>query len=167
MAVKDKNYLLDLLTETHSAVQATVVEIDAEMPVYKDTDTGTDWRVRDIVGHIATWDREVTRSLRAYQAGTEYLTPDLDEEEDDFNQQAVLQQRKLTTQQLYAEWEEAHKEFQEAVRELPDDLFPGDLLYPWGDERGTIAFLVEYMTNHRVEHKDEIVQAIKEAGETP
>ncbi len=159
MTVKDKKYLLDLLTETHSAVQTTVAEIDPEMPVYIDTDT--DWCVRDILGHIATWDREVTKSLRAFLAETEYLTLSLDEEEDDFNQQAVLAQRELTTQQLFAEWEQARAEFKAAVREIPAEQFPGDLRYPWGDEWGTIARLVEYMTDHGIEHRDEIVQAIE------
>jgi len=165
MTVKDKNYSLDLLAKTHSAVRATVVEIDPEMPVYTDTNTGADWQVRDILGHIATWDSEVANSLRAYRVGTEYIIPDLDE--DDFNQQAVLEQRRLTTQQLIAEWEQTHEEFKEAVQDIPDDQFPGDLLYPWGDERGTIAYLVEYMANHAVEHRDEIVQAIEAAGKTP
>ncbi len=156
MTVKDKKYLLDLLTETHSAVQATVAEIDLEMQVYTDTD----WRVRDILGHIATWDREVAKSLRAFLAGEEYLTLNLDDEEHDFNQQAVLEQRKLTTQQVFAEWEQAREDFKAAVRDIPDDQFPGDLLYPWGDERGVIATLVEYMANHGVEHRDEIMQAV-------
>ncbi len=156
MTVKDKKHLLDLLTKTHSAVRATVTGIDPEMRVYTDTDT--DWRVRDIMGHIATWDRQATNSLRAFRAGTEYAIPDLDE--DAFNQQAVLEQRELTTEQLFAEWEQAREELKEAVREIPDDQFPGDLLYPWGDERGSIACLVEYMTGHDTEHRDEIVQAI-------
>ena len=47
---------------------------------------------------------------------------------------------------------------------IPDDLFPGDLLYPWGDERGTIADLVVYMTDHAIEHRDEIVRAAEESG---
>ncbi len=156
MTIKDKKYLLDLLTETHSAVRTTVTGIDPEMRVYTDTD----WRVRDIMGHIATWDRQVAKSLRAFRAGTEYAIPDLDEDEHDFNQQAVLEQRELTAQQLFAEWEQAREDFKEAVREIPADQFPGDLLYPWGDERGTIAHLVEYMTDHSTEHQDEIVKAI-------
>ena len=48
----------------------------------------------------------------------------------------------------------------QAVQEIPFDQFPGDLLYPWGDERGSIARLVEIMTDHDTEHRDEIVKAI-------
>lgn len=154
MTVKDKKHLLDLLTETFSAIRTTVAGIDPEMRVYADTD----WRVRDVVGHIATWDRQVTRSLRAFRARTEYSIPDLDE--DAFNEQAVLEQRELTTQQVFAEWEQAREDFKEAVQGIPIDQFPGDLLYPWGDERGSIARLVEMMTDHDTEHLDEIVKAI-------
>jgi hypothetical protein len=38
------------------------------------------------------------------------------------------------------------------------------LLYPWGDERGSIAHLVETMTEHDVEHRDEIVKAIESSA---
>ena len=46
----------------------------------------------------------------------------------------------------------------------PPDQFPGDLLYPWGDERGSIAELVEFIVEHDAEHRDEIVKAVQEAG---
>jgi hypothetical protein len=164
MTDKDKNYLIDLLTETHSTLRELVGEANLEMPVYTDADAGVSWRIRDILGHIATWDLETARSLRANRAGGVYLTPDFDEVEDDFNQQAVAEQRKLTTQELVAEWELAHEEFKEAVQDIPDDQFAGDLLYPWGDERGTISYLVNYMVEHAVEHRDEIAKAIQHSS---
>jgi len=166
MADKDKGYLIDFLTETHSNLRVLVAAVDPEMLVFADSDEGANWRIRDILGHIATWDMEIARSLHAYRAGGVYLTPDFDEEEDDFNQQAVAEQRKLTTQELVAEWEQAHEEFKEAVQDIPDDHFPGDLLYPWGDERGTISYLVDYIVEHAVEHRDEIAKAIEEAGKS-
>ncbi len=155
MTVGDKKHLLKLLTESHSAARATIEGIDPEWRVY--TDTG--WRIRDIIGHIATWDRQMTKSLRAFQAGTEYSITNLDEHA--FNEQAVREQRALTAQQVYVEWEQAREEFKDALKEIPLDLFPGDLLYPWGDERGSIAQLVEFMTEHDAEHRDEIVKALQ------
>jgi hypothetical protein len=163
MTEKDKSYLIGLLMETHSNLREIVAAADPEMPVYTDADGGANWRIRDILGHIATWDMETARSLRAYRAGGVYLTPDFDEDEDDFNQQAVAEQRKLTTQEIVAEWEQAHEEFKEAVQDIPDDQFPGDLLYPWGDERGAISSLVNYMVEHAVGHRDEIAKATEEA----
>jgi len=157
MTVDEKKRLLDLLADAHSALRATVEGVDPELRVHTDTDTG--WRIRDILGHIATWDREVAKSIRAFRTGTEYCIPDLDE--DVFNHQAALVQRELSAQQAFAEWEQAREDFKAAVQEMPSDQFPGDLLFPWGDERGSIAQIVEYMVEHDTEHRDEIVKAIQ------
>jgi len=159
MTFEDKKHLLKLLTESHSGLRAATEGIDPEWRVHKDTG----WRIRDIIGHIATWDRQVAKSLRAYQAGTEYSISNLDEHA--FNEQAVKEQRALTAQQVYVEWEQAREGFKDALKEIPLDLFPGDLLYPWGDERGSIAQLVEYMIDHDAEHRDEIVKAMQASNE--
>ncbi len=155
MTAEDKKRLIDLLTDAHSLLRATLEGIDPRLRVHTDTD----WRIRDIVGHIATWDREVAKSIRAFRAGTDYSIPDLDE--DVFNQQAALVQQELTAQQLFTEWEQAREDSKTAVQEIPPDQYPSDLLYPWGDERGSIAHLVEYMIEHDAEHRDEIVKAIQ------
>lgn len=152
-----KDDLLKKLADSHSATRAILKGVDPEIRVYTDTD----WRIRDIIGHIATWDRQVAKSLRAFLAGTEYAIPDLDGDETKFNQQAVLEQRELSTPQIYEEWEQARDDFKEAIREIPSDQFPGDLLYPWGDERGSIAQLIGIMIDHDDEHREEIVKAIK------
>ena len=156
MSVGDKEYLLEKLTEEYSATRAILEGVDLEMRVYTDTD----WRIRDILGHITTWDRIVTKSLRAFLTGTEYVIPDMDGDETEFNQQSVLEQRELLTQQIQVEWEQARDEFKEAIHAIPSDQFHGDLVYPWGDERGSIAQLIEYMIEHDDEHRDEIVKAI-------
>ena len=157
MSTQEKKRLIDSLTEAHLALRGALDEVDLEMPVYEDTG----WRVRDILGHVATWDLETAKSLRAFQAGEEYLTPNLDEEEVDFNERAVLEQQKLSTQEILREFELAYDEFKSAIQNIPDDRFPGDLLYPWGDERGDIATMVDYMIEHAIEHRDEIIKAVQ------
>ena len=152
-----KNLLLERLTETHFAMQTILEGIDLDLRVYTDTD----WRIRDILGHIATWDREVTKSLRAFLAKTEYVIPDLDEDETEFNDQAVLEQRELSTQQIYTEWEQARDDFKAALNDISTDQFPGDFLFPWGDERGSIVQLVEYMIEHDEEHRNEIMKVLQ------
>jgi hypothetical protein len=154
MNQQDKAYLLGLLAQTHDAIRLMLEDIDLELPVYSDSG----WRIRDILAHIATWDHQAASSLKAYRVGQEYSTPGLDESK--FNEQSVLEQRDKTGQQIFDEWVQARREFKRAVEEMPRDLFPGDLLYPWGDERGTIAYLVEMMTDHDIEHRDEIMKTI-------
>jgi hypothetical protein len=73
----------------------------------------------------------------------------------------VKRQRALTSEQIYEEWQTARGMFKDAVREIPQNLFPGDLLYPWGDERGTVVKLVKEMCDHDKEHHSEIMRVVK------
>lgn len=155
MTLEEKRRLIELLTQTHSTTREVLVGVDLDLRVY--TDSG--WRIRDIIGHIATWDRQVANSLRAFRDGEEYTIPDHDEAA--FNAKDVLRQQVLATEQIFKEWEQAREDFIEAVEDIPQDQFPGDVLYPWGDERGTIAYLVDVMVKHDIEHRREIVKAIQ------
>jgi hypothetical protein len=157
MPVEVRENLLKSLTDSHSSLNAMIDGIDPEMIVYADSG----WRIRDIIGHIATWIHQTAKSLRAYQAGSEYSITNL--EEDDFNEKTVRVQRAMTAQQVYGEWEQAREDLNHAIEGIPLDLFPGDLFYPWGDDRGSIADLVEFVTGHNTEHRDEILQARNKA----
>jgi hypothetical protein len=159
LSAEEKKRWIDSLTGAHIKLREAIHGVDLELPVYGDTG----WRVRDVVGHVATWERVVAKALRAYQAGSVYLVPNPGTYEDEFNENEVLAQQKLSTQQILDEFEAANDEFVKAITDTPNDLFPGDLLYPWGDERGDIATMVEYMIEHAVEHHDEIVNAQQEA----
>jgi len=66
----------------------------------------------------------------------------------------------------HARTEQAREDLKAALSDIPTDQFPGDLLYPWGDERGSIAQLIEYMIDHDDEHRDEVIKAIKVSTET-
>jgi len=50
MSAKEKERLLERLSEAHEAVEATLKDVSLDKPVFKDTG----WLVRDILGHIAT-----------------------------------------------------------------------------------------------------------------
>jgi uncharacterized damage-inducible protein DinB len=125
-----------------------------EVPVHADSD----WQIRDIIWHIAVWDRQVTKSIRAFKDGGEYSIPALNE--DEFNDLAFQEGRKLTVEQIIEDYEQARADFKTSVQELPQEKYSEDLLYPWGDERGDISQLVAYMVEHDAEHRDEIAAAL-------
>jgi len=157
MGSDERKRLIELLTETHLSIGAIVDGIDLETQVYE-----SGWRVRDVLGHIGTWDRQVALSLDAFRDGREYVIPDHDE--DAFNAQDVLRQSGLASDEVYGEWKRSREELKAAVAQIPPELFPGDLIYPWGDERGTVAGLIETMVEHDIEHRDEILQVV-DSGE--
>ena len=66
MTSKDTNYLLDMLDKTHSELRAKIKGVNLEIPVYEEGE----WQIRDVIGHIAIWDREVVSEL--YSTSGEY-----------------------------------------------------------------------------------------------
>lgn len=156
MTAEEKTDLLALMTDTHKTTQKMLEGADLELVVYQDSG----WRIRDIIGHIATWEHVSAKSIFAFVDGDEYFIPDLGDEVD-FNQKEVTRQGNLSTAQVLDEWEQRHKEFKDAVSRVPEDKFPGDMLYPWGDEHGNVAKLVKYMCDHDIEHREEIKQVIQ------
>lgn len=155
MTLGEKERLLDALSKSQAATRAIWESVDPEMQVYGDTD----WCVRDIIAHLAVWDHQVVKSLRAYRSGSEYAIPDLDD--DEFNQQMILVFREMTAKSVLEQCEQAREEFKAAIQDIPTEMYPGDMLYPWGDEHGSIAQLVNYMIEHDTEHRQEILKAIQ------
>jgi hypothetical protein len=155
MMDNEKERLMQLLADSQSTTRDLIQGLDPDKRVHPPDG----WRIREVIGHLAAWDHETAKSLRAYHDGSEYAIPDFDE--DAFNQDAISQQADLSSSQIEHEWEAARQDFIAAVAEIPQDLFPGDLLYPWGDERGSIAQLVRYMVEHDQEHRQEISETSK------
>ncbi len=159
MNVDVKTSLLTRLSETHTATREILNGVDLEICVFSDTN----WRIRDILGHIATWDRVLANALKAYIDGSQFVVIlDWDKEEVEFNNRAVLEQSKLSPEELIDEWEQAHKDFKDAISEMPLEKFCGDYVYPWADEGGDIVTLVEIMIDHNTGHLEEIAKAIEE-----
>lgn len=154
MTLGEKERLLDALSESQAATRAVWESVDPDMQVYGDPG----WRVRDIIAHLAVWDHQVVKSLRAFRSGGEYAIPDLDD--DDFNQETILVFKEMTAVNVLEQSEQARKEFKDAIQDIPPEMYPGDMLYPWG-ERGSIAQLVDYMIEHDAEHRQEIKEAIQ------
>lgn len=161
MNIENKNYLLKRLSDTHVSLQETLEGVELEQIIYKDTG----WRIRDILGHIATWDREVIHALHAFLEGSEYVIPGLAGDETDFNAQKVIEQRDLSSSEIYDEWNQARDDFKEVVSKIPPNQFSSELPFPWGDESGSISVLINYMIEHNEEHQSEIVEALNETDE--
>jgi hypothetical protein len=116
-----------------------------------------EWQVRDIIWHLAAWDRQVAQSIEAFEFGGQYSIPDFDE--DRFNEAAIKEGRELSLDQVLKESLRARKEFQRVVERFPGDQLETAFLYPWGGESGDITKLVNYMVEHDAEHRAEISSA--------
>jgi len=156
MAKEIKEEILQRLAETHDDLEKTIEGLDLDLVVHADTG----WRIRDILGHIATWDRVLIQSIQSFLEGSEYVIPGTVGDETDYNQEKVLEQRKLPTEEVYQEWNQARNDFINAVQKIPPGKFNDELAYPWGDERGSLVVMIEYMVDHDGEHRVEILTVI-------
>ena len=156
MSDNDEKDVLTLLAETHAATKKQLEGIDLQKVAHKDSG----WRVRDIIGHLAVWNLQSAKSLQAYCEGDEYAIPDVGNE-DAFNQKECERQKKLPTLQIMEEWKKSHEIFKKAVSDVPEEKLTGEMLFPWGSERGDVPLLVKYMCDHEVEHREEIRKAIE------
>lgn len=153
MTALDKERLLNLLSESHHANLNSLEGVNLHLPVHPDSN----WQVRDIFWHLSVWDREVTKSIRAFSVKDEYSIPALDEHS--FNERAFQEGQEFSSEQVVERYKITREDFINSIDELPVELFNSDLLYPWGDERGDITKLVKYMVEHDVEHRQEVILA--------
>ena len=136
--------LLKLLTSTQASTKGLLSPLDPERVVHTDERA---WRVRDILGHLGVWNWEAARSLQAYARGSEYHCVPSEGAYYDYNGPAADERRGWPIEQVWAEYDAAHEALRYAVATMPDELWDGDMLYPW-NAHGTPARLIEIMMKH-------------------
>lgn len=154
MSQADQSQLVSSLVQSYSNLQSAIKGIDPETIIYDESS----WQIRDILWHIAVWDQQVTKSILAFNDGNTYSIPNFDE--DQFNQAAYLEGKKLTLEQLLEDSYLARQEFKDAIQGFPVGKFSSEFLFPWGDESGDITTLVGYMIEHDEEHLEEITRVL-------
>ena len=152
MGKNPKQNLLDLISTTYPGLFEQLESVDLERVIYEDSG----WRGRELLSHMAAWNLVVATTLEHFSRGEDYLIPDL--EEDEFNQRTALEHQDLPVDEVIVYWKHSVEEMTFAIEKIPAEKFPGNLLYPWGDERGDIIQLVKYFIEHDEEHVAEILK---------
>ena len=148
--------MLDLLEETRRATRSTLSQLDPARVVHDDVRA---WRVRDVLGHLAVWNGEAARSLRAYAEGDEYTCVASETGYYDYNGPAADERKTWTLDEVWAEYEASHDQLRNAVRAIPANKWGGELLFPW-NVRGSVEQLIQVMMRHEtVDHCDLVIRA--------
>ena len=146
-----KQDLLETISQTYPPLFERLEDIDLERVIYPESG----WRGRELLSHMAAWNLAVVTALDHFLEGKDYLIPDF--EEDQFNQRTAVEHQDLPADEVRAFWKHSIVKVTFAIEKIPEELFPGELLYPWGEERGSIPHLVSYFIEHDVDHIQEIV----------
>jgi hypothetical protein len=96
------------------------------------TDEGEGWRVRDLVSHLARWNRIGAAAAQLIAAGKEPLPEDemrlraftgIADDVDAINEQQFKAWRDRPVAEAFAELDRAHSAFMDALRALPPSRF--------------------------------------------
>ncbi len=143
---KDMSRLLDSV--------AGLSENDRRSTVYEH------WTVKEMLAHIAAWDRELVRGLDELLAGRRPALAGY--READFNACAVEASRSLSLEQVLAELGEAHEALVGQIEALSDAQWERSTDHRWGNGSPmTVASLFDYTyrgETHYGGHAQEIEQ---------
>lgn len=106
------------------------------------------WRVQDVIGHLAAWEREALAALHCLIEGDHYEPPD---DAQRFTDENLAKRRDLDGAQCRMDWGMARRELLFALREVSDEALAREIVYPTG-ERGLVGGLVEWLIAHEAEH---------------
>ena len=135
---------------------AALEGVDDRMVVHPESG----WRVQDLIGHLAAWEREALAALQCLTEGDRY---DCVADRQRFNEEHHARRRDFDPAQLRMDWGMARRELLFVLREVPEEKLDAPLPLPWGGE-GTVSEVVEGLIWHEAHHLAQIGARRRERG---
>ena len=150
----EKERLVKLLASERFKTMKALRDVDDFTLIYSEGE----WRIKDILGHIATWEREVLATLQAFNAGDSYALPD-DLSIEAYNQRHFEQRKGYFPAQIRVDWGMVRRDLQFAINQIPPERMNELIDFPWR-EKGTITQMIEVLIEHEAEHLAEILTGL-------
>jgi uncharacterized damage-inducible protein DinB len=114
------------------------------------------WTIKDVLGHIASWEEICLDPLRRYaddgpyrvEAIKDYLI---------LNEELAARKRDIPLDVILDELDAIRQELVATVSELSAEQWQERVLFPWGDE-GAVAEMLDELYQHELEHVHAIQQ---------
>lgn len=154
---REKQRLIFALEGERRKTLALLRDINPRLMVNQESE----WRVMDVLGHLAAWERDVLASLQAFQEGDNYHIEDY--EPDRYKREQYKRRRTLDPAQIRMDWGMVRRDVQDVIHDLHDHCFAQNMTYPSGDT-GMVIPLIEELAAHEAEHRAEIAAAVLAAS---
>ncbi len=124
-----------------------------------------EWSVKDIVAHLASYERLLIDILQALQGDeiTPYVRSFLNDGET-FNKVAVESRKYQTAQQVLNEYEEAQVQTTSLLAQISARKIEQPGTMPWWNQEMCLADEINSLCAHTQQHTDQIIQFRKRAG---
>ena len=122
------------------------------------------WSISDVIGHVADWEQRMLKAMYHIHDPSLPAVPVVSDDSLDWN--GILAARRANKS-----WAENYHYLRETQVETDNfiaTLKPGDWRlrgpYPWPNDQGTLAELVEQLAGHYQEHLPDLEGWLKEKG---
>ena len=118
------------------------------------------WTIKDLLGHIATWEQVAIQFLAEYKQGDvpKPLGMDSDAAINAYNKRAVTIRRDWSLARVRAEFDAAHRDLLAAIETLDDADLSKPLPAPWGKGDNLEKLIAVNSYQHNPEHIAQIEQ---------
>ena len=143
-----KQQLISRLNKGRKALNSALESIDPN------TGITPEWTVKEVLAHIAGWDDVSAEALRILIA-EENPQVTVPQGIDAFNREmaAAWADKKYT--QAYEDFSTSREEFIKTIEALPEDMVNAKFTLPWGGI-GTLELIVDILSEHELEHAEDI-----------
>ncbi|HEY6406444.1 MAG TPA: DinB family protein [Ktedonobacteraceae bacterium] len=123
------------------------------------------WSIKDVLAHIATWERKCVGWI---QAGLRGERPDIPEagntweEVDRFNEKTFLQNRDRALDDVQTQYHQSYQEILAQVRALTEDDITRPGHFSWTNGRTLVPYIAANTYEHYQEHIEQIRKLLGE-----
>jgi hypothetical protein len=113
------------------------------------------WSVKDVLAHIAFWERYAVDTLHAIERGE---TPNLvaDDETERNNASVVAQYYQRSLAAVVSDWQQAREDLLDAIEDLEDEDLNDPDRFPWSEGRSLLDRIAGNSFDHEQEHIEQI-----------
>ena len=114
------------------------------------------WTIKDVLGHIASWEEISLEPLRRYVDGGPFAV-EVIEDYLILNEELAARKQDVPLDVILDELDAIRQELVATVSELSVEQWEQRVLFPWGDE-GAVAEMLDELYQHELEHVHAIQQ---------
>ncbi len=163
--IATKIALLDAIRSSRAALEDALARFD-EKALVTATVTG-EWTPKDIMAHVADWERRFLRWVEAGRRGEEPERPEIGMAWDDLdrlNREVVERSRARSLDEVRAEFVASHRAILDAVAAMSEDELFAVGYYAWTGKYPLLPYLCSNTDEHYAEHTAELEAWLRAQG---
>jgi len=114
------------------------------------------WTIKDVLGHIASWEEICLEPLRRYADGAPFEAT-VTEDYLALNEELAARKRDVPLGVILDELDAIRQELVATASKLSAEQWEQRVIFPWGDE-GAVAEMLDELYQHELEHVHAIQQ---------